>query len=301
MPNEIEMVPQTTNVVTMDVGGAQLVQGPRGEPGAVYTPTVSDDGVISWTNDGGLQNPAPVDITGPTGPQGPTGAKGDKGDKGDDGDRGPVFIPALDASGNLSWSNDGGLTNPATVNIRGPQGPQGPTGPAGSQGAQGPEGPQGPTGARGAITVGSTTRRPLIYVARRAQPERRGRMAQTARTARTVRMAGTMNPALMAPVISRGHPAKAVWPLLAQSTYAALKGRRARLAQTAHKGPKGRRGRPGRRATRVRASTLRASTTRLSSWRQVSPHQKSATTITLVRVSRITYIRGLMWTVRRNG
>ena len=149
MPNEIEMVPQTTNVVTMDVGGAQLVQGPRGEPGAVYTPAVSDDGIISWTNDGGLQNPAPVDIAGPTGPTGPTGAKGDKGDKGDDGDRGPVFIPALDASGNLSWSNDGGLTNPATVNIRGPQGAQGPTGPAGSQGAQGPEGPQGPTGAQG--------------------------------------------------------------------------------------------------------------------------------------------------------
>ena len=51
--------------------GPQGIQGP---PGAVYTPTVSPEGVISWTNNGDLTNPDPVDITGPEGPTGATGA-----------------------------------------------------------------------------------------------------------------------------------------------------------------------------------------------------------------------------------
>lgn len=34
---------------------------------ATFFPSVSPDGVISWTNDGGLENPEPVDITGPAG------------------------------------------------------------------------------------------------------------------------------------------------------------------------------------------------------------------------------------------
>lgn len=48
----------------------------NGEDGITYTPTVSSDGVISWTNNGGLENPEPVSI------------KGDKGEKGDAGDPG---------------------------------------------------------------------------------------------------------------------------------------------------------------------------------------------------------------------
>lgn len=35
---------------------------------------------------------------------------------------GPVFTPAVDAAGDISWTNNGGLTNPATQNIKGPQG-----------------------------------------------------------------------------------------------------------------------------------------------------------------------------------
>ena len=34
----------------------------KGEKGAVFTPHVSDEGVMSWTNDGGLENPPPVDL-----------------------------------------------------------------------------------------------------------------------------------------------------------------------------------------------------------------------------------------------
>lgn len=33
-----------------------------------------------------------------------------------------IFIPSVDENGNLSWSNNGGLPNPPTVNIKGPPG-----------------------------------------------------------------------------------------------------------------------------------------------------------------------------------
>ena len=42
--------------------------------------------------------------------------------KGNDGANGTTFTPAVDTNGNLSWSNDGGLPNPETVNIKGAQG-----------------------------------------------------------------------------------------------------------------------------------------------------------------------------------
>ena len=35
---------------------------------------------------------------------------------------GPYFTPSVDVSGNLSWTNNGGLANPTTVNIQGPAG-----------------------------------------------------------------------------------------------------------------------------------------------------------------------------------
>ena len=41
------------------------------------------------------------------------------GEKGEDG---ATFIPSVDAAGNLSWTNDGGLANPETVNIKGEAG-----------------------------------------------------------------------------------------------------------------------------------------------------------------------------------
>lgn len=43
---------------------------PRGVPGYTYTPHVSADGTLAWTNNGGLENPDPVNIMGPEGPQG---------------------------------------------------------------------------------------------------------------------------------------------------------------------------------------------------------------------------------------
>ena len=62
---------------------------------------------------------------------------------------GATFTPAVSAAGVISWSNDKGLANPASVNIMGPQGPAGATGATGATGPQGPQGPRGETGPQG--------------------------------------------------------------------------------------------------------------------------------------------------------
>ena len=54
-----------------------------------------------------------------------------QGAKGDTGAAGTTFTPHVDGNGNLSWTNDGGLDNPATQNIRGDTGAKGETGAAG--------------------------------------------------------------------------------------------------------------------------------------------------------------------------
>lgn len=51
----------------------------NGADGATFTPSVSSDGVLSWSNDAGYENPAEVNIMGPEGPEGPTGPKPVKG------------------------------------------------------------------------------------------------------------------------------------------------------------------------------------------------------------------------------
>ena len=54
-----------------------------------------------------------------------------QGAKGNTGDAGAVFTPNVDASGNISWTNNGGLPNPTTMNITGPTGETGPAGAGG--------------------------------------------------------------------------------------------------------------------------------------------------------------------------
>ncbi|MFR5781408.1 MAG: hypothetical protein ACLUEK_06015 [Oscillospiraceae bacterium] len=72
-------------------------------------------GGSSWVDNGPIQGPA-----GEKGDTGETGPKGDTGAQGPAGADGATFTPSVDSSGNLSWTNDGGLENPQTVNIRGP-------------------------------------------------------------------------------------------------------------------------------------------------------------------------------------
>lgn len=53
-----------------------LPEAGSGENGATFTPSVSEDGTLSWTNDKGLDNPEPVNIKGPQGVQGIRGIQG---------------------------------------------------------------------------------------------------------------------------------------------------------------------------------------------------------------------------------
>lgn len=62
--------------------------GGTGQNGATFTPLVSPEGVISWTNDKNLPNPEPVSIKGDKGDQGPQGEQGLQGVKGEKGDPG---------------------------------------------------------------------------------------------------------------------------------------------------------------------------------------------------------------------
>ena len=111
--------------------GPQGEQGDTGARGITFTPVVDSKGNISWSNDGGLENPQTVNITGPqgdTGAKGDTGPRGEKGEAGDagpKGDKGTTFVPSVDTDGNISWSNTDGITNPETVNIKGPKGDRG--------------------------------------------------------------------------------------------------------------------------------------------------------------------------------
>ena len=62
--------------------------GIDGIDGVTFIPSVSQEGIISWTNNGGLLNPAPINIKGEPGANGIDGSKGEKGDTGEQGPKG---------------------------------------------------------------------------------------------------------------------------------------------------------------------------------------------------------------------
>lgn len=86
-----------------------------------------------------------------------------------------VFVPHIDSSGILTWTNKAGLDNPSPITIKdikgdpgekgepgqrgeqGAQGIQGPRGIQGEQGERGVQGLQGPAGNAATITIGSVT------------------------------------------------------------------------------------------------------------------------------------------------
>ena len=49
---------------------------------AIYYPSVSEDGMLSWTNDLEYDNPEPMNVMGPQGPVGPQGEQGPQGEAG---------------------------------------------------------------------------------------------------------------------------------------------------------------------------------------------------------------------------
>lgn len=70
--------------------GSDSLIGTPGIDGVTFIPSVSQEGIISWTNDGGLVNPAPINIKGEPGANGIDGSKGEKGEV---GPQGPQGIP----------------------------------------------------------------------------------------------------------------------------------------------------------------------------------------------------------------
>lgn len=81
-----------------------------------------------------------------------------RGAQGDKGDKGATFTPSIDANGNLSWTNDGGLANPATQNIRG------------ATGATGTKGDPGKSAYDAAKEAGYTGTETTFYTALTAMP-----------------------------------------------------------------------------------------------------------------------------------
>lgn len=112
----------------------------NGGDGATFVPYVSSAGVIFWSNDKGLDNPAPVRIMGPQGEKGDTGAAGPQGPQGEKGETG-----AVGPQGPQGEKGEKGDT-----------GPQGPRGEKGENGTAGPQGPQGEKGDTGASPVKGT-------------------------------------------------------------------------------------------------------------------------------------------------
>lgn len=104
--------------------GAPGKDGADGAPGKDgVTPTIGANG--NWyLGDEDTGKPS-RGATGPAGPDGAPGKDGSPGKDGAPGADGTTFTPSVSAAGDLSWTNDGGKANPATVNLKGPQGPAG--------------------------------------------------------------------------------------------------------------------------------------------------------------------------------
>ena len=139
-------------VLKVKADGSALEWGEgRRRNGFTFTPSVSSDGTLSWTNDGGLNNPNSVNI------KGPQGERGQKGEPGKDGtgislkasraECTKVGDAYLETNGHIMIHNGTGFTDGGE--IRGPKGDRGERGPQGLQGIQGVPGQVGPQGQQG--------------------------------------------------------------------------------------------------------------------------------------------------------
>lgn len=93
----------------------------------VFLPSVSSDGVLSWTNKAGLPNPASVNIKGDKGDKGDTGAKGDQGLQGATGAAATIRIGSVTtgAAGSNASVTNSGTTSDVVLNFTLPRGKDG--------------------------------------------------------------------------------------------------------------------------------------------------------------------------------
>ena len=109
--------------------GATGPQGPQGVSVSSVAQTTTS------TADGGTNV---VTVTLSNGTKSTFNVKnGSKGSNGTNGTNGATFTPSVDSAGNLSWTNNGGLSNPPTVNIKGPKGDKGDSGSGGGSSSGG--------------------------------------------------------------------------------------------------------------------------------------------------------------------
>lgn len=150
----VQSVKQTTtsnvdsgyNVVTVTLTDGttstfSVKNGSKGSTGANGTNGVSVSSVKQTTissADGGtnvvtvtLSNGTTSTFNVKNGSKGSSGSNGTNGKDGADGEDGATFTPSVDSAGNLSWTNNKGLANPPTVNIKGPKGDKGDAGSGG--------------------------------------------------------------------------------------------------------------------------------------------------------------------------
>ena len=128
---------------TFDADFSNVGGGQDGKDGATFIPSVSEEGVISWTNNGNLPNPTPVNI------KGEKGADGKDGTNGIDGKDGHTPVITIQ---NGYWYVDGVNTQ---VKAEGVDGKDGINGKDGIDGENGKDGADGKDGA--SITVISIT------------------------------------------------------------------------------------------------------------------------------------------------
>lgn len=136
-----ESIVGSGNITISGGSGEQGPQGEKGDKGDKGDTGVGVQSVKQTTisnTDGGsnvvtvtLTNGATSTFTVKNGSKGSTGTNGTNGKDGADGEDGATFTPSVDSAGNLSWSNNKGLTNPPTVNIKGPKGDKGDAGEGG--------------------------------------------------------------------------------------------------------------------------------------------------------------------------
>ena len=106
--NVIKITNATHQVIEVE-NGAPVVRGVDGKDGKSAYEVAVENGFIG-TEQEWLES-----------------LKGEKGETGSTGPTGATFTPSVDADGYISWTNNKGLANPDTVNIKGPQGDTGPT------------------------------------------------------------------------------------------------------------------------------------------------------------------------------
>lgn len=135
---------ETSKEMQVSFGDKVVVQGGEGsgENGATFYPSVSADGVISWTNDRGLSNPPSVNIKGADGKDGINGKDGKDGKDGYAPIKGVDYFDGKDGK-------DGYTPKKGVDYFDGKDGADGKNGTDGKDGANGKDGADGYTPIKG--------------------------------------------------------------------------------------------------------------------------------------------------------